>query len=46
MMVMMMMMINLHMYNAYLNDAGVAVAPPKWKSDKCTPSWNVEHICQ
>ena len=45
MMMMMMMMtmelclLNLHMYNAYVNDAGVAVAPPKWKCDKCTPSW-------
>ena len=38
MMMMMMMtmelcLLNLHMYNAYVNDAGVAVAPPKWKCD-------------
>ena len=45
MMTMELCLLNLHVYNAYVNDAGVAVAPPKWKCD-CGPGLgNVLDIC-
>ena len=45
MMMMILCLLNLHMYNAYVNDAGVAVAPPKWKCDFGPGLGNVLDIC-